>query len=43
MSYSYEVTVDEQTHAIFPVVAIHVLEGWGFKTGLHVPSMRVPV
>jgi len=40
MSYSYEVTVDEQTHAIFHVAAVHVLEGWGFKPGLHVPSMR---
>ena len=40
MSYSYEVTVDEQAHAIFHVAAVHVLEGWGFKTGLHVPSMR---
>ena len=40
MSYSYEVAVDEQTHAIFHVAAVRVLEGWGFKAGLHVPSMR---
>ena len=40
MSYSYEVVVDEQTHAIFHIAAVRVLEEWGFTTGLHVSSMR---
>ena len=40
MSYSYEVTVDEKAYDLFHVAALHILEGWGFETGLHVSSME---
>ena len=40
MSYQYEVTVDAHVCEVFRMMTTHVLGQQGFRTGLHVPTLR---